>query len=60
LDFAKRTLQENEKADASKLKDLYEIVDILTEKHNASESKRESLVQVLIKREEQEKNAQRT
>lgn len=62
LDLAKRKQTEVEaaghKQDASKLQDLNEIVRILTEKHNASERKRDSLVQVLITKEEQLKSAQ--
>jgi hypothetical protein len=39
--------------EASKLEDNEEIVKILSEKHNASEKKQETLVQVLITKEEQ-------
>lgn len=41
--------------EASKLEDNEEIVRILSEKHNANEKKQETLVQVLITKEEQQK-----
>lgn len=55
LDLSKRRLVEAcaSPGEASKLEDNEEIVKILSEKHNASEKKQETLVQVLITKEEQ-------
>ncbi len=57
LDLAKRRLVEAcaNSGEASKLEDNEEIVRILSDKHNASEKKQETLVQVLITKEEQQK-----